>query len=205
MAAQLGPFLDRSRRRRRAGRRVRSSGPLADRAGPAVLRLGCRTANRRSSARACGPERGDRVLGPWHGAPGHHPARPVCGLRGLPPRCGMHHGTVRQAGRRDRARKARPGRGGGGLRPPACHPPEARALAYRLREIGLDVPTAAVVLLSHAAKVYGADIVDDFACLAPDVVETTRTPTRAWSWPYAASLPTPWWTSLASSTPTSWR
>ncbi len=50
-------------------------------------------------------------------------------------------------------------------------PQEARALAYRLREIGLDVPTAAVVLLSHAAKVYGADIVDDFACLAPDVVE----------------------------------
>lgn len=49
---------------------------------------------------------------------------------------------------------------------------EARDLAYRLRDAGLLVPTAAIVLLARAAKNYGAEIVGDLQILSSDVVIT---------------------------------
>ena len=48
---------------------------------------------------------------------------------------------------------------------------EARNLAYRLRDVGLGVPSAVIVLLVRAAADFGPAVVDDFRILTPDVIE----------------------------------
>lgn len=48
---------------------------------------------------------------------------------------------------------------------------EARNLCYRLRDVGLAIPSAVIVLLVRAAADFGVKIIGDLRILAPDLIE----------------------------------